>query len=285
MFRTRPPWFAVVCIGIWLVQCVLMAVAFHWAGSVRAPAQPWWELAALGAALAVGAMLVVQLPRARQWRPRGGLRPSAEVLAQRRRIAQDLHDNVGSQLVFALAMLESSTLHEPQIRAALERCLLDLRLLADSMDSEDAPLADRLARLRYRVCPVLAQRGIRMTWDVETGPDAEFPHAESATHLLAIVQEALSNALQHAQATEIVVRSITRPDLAAWCIEICDNGRGMEPPPGPQGAVAGGSGMAGMARRAALAGGELQVLRGEGGGACIRAIVPLARSVHGVRAR
>lgn len=277
MFRTRPPWFAAVCIGIWLLQLALMAVAFYWAersGSV--PALRWWELAALAAALALGALLLVQLPRALQWRPRRSVRPSAEVLAQRRRIARDLHDNVGSQLVFALALLESSSHRDPQVQAALEKCLLDLRLLTDAMDGDDASLTERLAQLRYRIGPVLAQRGIRVLWTVDNAPDAGFSHPDSAAHLAAIVQEALSNALQHAQATEIELRAGPLVDSAAWCIDICDNGRGMGEPPDERGAVAGGSGMAGMEHRARLAGGHLQVLARKPGGTCIRVVVPLA---------
>ncbi|MFN3438492.1 MAG: sensor histidine kinase [Acidovorax sp.] len=276
MFRTRPPWFAVVCIGIWLLQLVLIAFTFHWIGSVESSMQRWWELAAAGATMGLGAMLLVQLPRAMQWRPRLNPRPSAEVIAERRRIARDLHDNLGSQLVCALASLDPSKPREREIHSVLEKCLLDLRWIVDSMDSADAPFADRLAQLRYRIDPVLERNGIRMVWEVETPQCASFPHPDSATHLVAIVQEALSNALQHARATEIEVSARNLPDTDAWCVEIRDNGQGMERLPGPQNTVATGKGMASMARRAINAGGELQVLHRENGGTCIRVVVPCA---------
>ncbi|WP_422842797.1 sensor histidine kinase [Acidovorax sp. M2(2025)] len=267
MFRTRPPWFAAVCIGTWLLQFALMTAVALWRETTSGPQHRWLELAALGTTLVLGVMLLVQLPRALQWRPRLSVRPSAEVLAQRRRIARDLHDNVGSQLVFALALLESSE-DRDQVRAALEKCLLDLRLLTDAMGGDDASLADRLAQLRYRIGPVLAQRGIRMFWNVEVAPEADFPHRDSAAQLVAIVQEALSNALQHAQATEIELRASTLPDPACWCLEIRDNGQGLASPHG-------GSGMAGMAHRAILAGGALHVLPGAQGGTSIRVVIPL----------
>src|SRR5690606_10470428 len=142
---------------------------------------------------------------------------------------------------------DSSSLREPQLHAALEKCLLDLRLLTDSMDGDEASLGDRLAQLRYRVGPVLAQRGIRVTWDLETAQNVGLPRADSAVHLMASVQEALSNALQHALATEIEVRASTLKDQAAWRIEMRDNGRGMAATR-PGGTTGGGSGMAGMAR-------------------------------------
>ena len=275
MFRTRRPRFALVCIGVWLLQFGLIAVAFGWIGAVPALLQWWWELAALGATVGLGGMLLAQLPRAMQWRPRLSKRPSAEVIAERRRIARDLHDHLGAQLVCALVLLEGMKTQERGVHAVLEKCLLDLRLIVDTMDGTDAPFADRLAQLRYRMEPVLAQRGIRMSWDVQASDGVEFPQPDSSTHLVAIVQEALSNALQHAKASEIwvSVRNVDEP--TALCLEVGDNGVGIGPRDGPLGNATTGSGIAGMARRARMAGGELSVAQGPTGGTCIRVVVPV----------
>lgn len=282
MFRTRPPWFAIVCVCIWALQLGLISVAFHWIGSVGPSMQGWWEMSAMGTTLGLGVLLLVQLPRAMQWRMRLHPRPSAEVMAERRRIARDLHDNVGSHLVCAMVLLDTGQQREREIHALLEQSMLDLRLIVDSIDGPDTPFLDRLAQLRYRIDPVLAQRGIRMLWEVETPRCSTFPHPDSAKHLVAIVQEALSNALQHARATEIEVSARNLPDTDAWCVDIRDNGGGMAQEPGQGQAVglqsrgrgATGRGMAGMAHRAMLAGGELQVLAMEHGGTCIRVAMP-----------
>ena len=100
MFRTRPPLFAIACMCMWLLQWTLLAMAFFGYDEERPSDRQWWELAALVISVGLGALLLVQLPRALQWRPRLRLRASAEVTAERRRIAQDLHDNLGAQLVF-----------------------------------------------------------------------------------------------------------------------------------------------------------------------------------------
>ncbi len=276
MFRTRPPQFAIVCMCMWLLQLALFAMAFYGYGDEQPSYRQWWELAALAASVGLGALLLVQLPRALQWRPRLNARPSADVLAERRRIARDLHDNLGSQLVCALALLNTSNPRESGVHSALEKCLLDLRLIVDSMHSVEAPLADRLAQLRYRIAPVLAQRGIRMQWEVETPACADCLHPERAMHLVAIVQEALSNALQHANATEIQVNTRCLSTPGAWCVEVCDNGQGFLPPFNAENLPAQGHGMAGMARRASLAGGELQVFAAQRGGTCIRVVAPYA---------
>lgn len=280
MFRTRPPWFAVSCVALWLLQLGLAAAALGHMGTITPAAQRWCELAALAASASLGAMLLVQLPRALQWRPRLTTRPSAEVLAERRRIARDLHDHLGAQLVCALVMLEPSRDHQRALHAALEKCLLDLRLIVDSMDGAQAPFPDRLAQLRYRMEPVLAQRGIRMKWDVQIAHCTKLPQRDSCAHLVAIVQEALSNALQHAGANEVAV-SVREPMGAAGalCVEIRDNGCGVESQSSGQTTAtrgATGSGMAGMAHRAQLAGAELSVSANAGGGTCVRVTVPCA---------
>lgn len=240
--------------------------------------QRWFELAAVGATMGLGAILLAQLPRAMQWRPRLNPRPSAELITERRRIARDLHDNLGSQLVCALLLLDPSQPREQKIHAALEKCLLDLRLVVDSMDSADAPFAHRLAQLRYRIDPVLARSGVRLAWDVEIPQCVNFPYPDSAEHLMAIVQEALSNVLQHAQASEVEVSAKNLLDTEAWCVEVRDNGQGIRRSQAQQVTAATGYGLASMARRALLAGAELQVLPREQGGTCIRLVVPCPRT-------
>ncbi|RZJ60671.1 MAG: ATP-binding protein [Acidovorax sp.] len=279
MFRTRPPWFAVVCVSIWMLQLGLIVVAFHWVKPLAGIPQGWRQGAVLAATLALGSMLLVQLPRALQWRPRRTARVSPEVAAERRRIARDLHDNLGAQLVCALVLLDPERPREREIHAALQKCLLDMRLVVDSIDGGNAPFADRLAQLRYRIEPVLSRRGIRMEWEVEPPHCAVFPNADSAIHLVAIAQEALSNALQYADATVIRVSTQFIEDAQTWCMEVCDNGRGIQTPKCPDTLAAAGRGLTGMTQRARLAGGELFVLQGEGGGTCIRAVVPCITSV------
>jgi len=273
VFRTRPPLFAIVCICMWLMQLVLLAVAFYGYDEEKPSDRQWWELAALVISVGLGALLLVQLPRALQWRPRLRARASPEVTAERRRIAQDLHDNLGAQLVFAMALLEAEPPAVRELRSLLDKCMLDLRLVVDSMDAADEPFADRLARLRHRIQPVLDRRGIRMAWDVQIPPLSSFPYADSAMHLVAIVQEALSNVLQHSGATEVAVGVRYRAGTESWCAEVSDNGRGMRLH-SSEGALLGGYGVAGMNHRAQMAGGDLLVLQRPGGGTCIRVVMP-----------
>lgn len=273
MFRTRPPWFAITCICMWLLQLALLAVAVYGYGEESSSDRYGWEQAALVISVGLGALLLVQLPRALQWRPRLHARAGAEVTAERRRIAQDLHDNLGAQLVFAMSLLDAEPPAVRDLRSLLDKCMLDLRLVVDSMDGTDEPFADRLARLRHRIQPVLDQRGIHMAWDVQSLPRSCFPYADSSMHLVAIVQEALSNVLQHSGATEVTVSVHYRADAESWYAEVSDNGRGMLLR-ASDGSSSGGYGVAGMNHRAQMAGGDLLVMERPDGGTCVRVVMP-----------
>lgn len=273
MLRTRPARFALVSVGIWLLQLGLTALVVyeHWVMGDHA--LRWWEMAAVGASLVLGILLLAQLPRALQWRPRLSARPSAEVSAERRRIARDLHDHLGSHLVCAMALVNSRPSRDLEVLSLLEQSMLHLRLVVDSMDGAGQPLADRLARLRHRMQPVLEQRGIAMSWEVLVPPGTPPLPPEAAAQLLAIAQEAISNVLQHSMASRAVLRVCYFPDPQAWAMEIRDNGRGTRALQEP-GHAGGGFGTQGMQRRAVMAGGLLRTVQMPGRGTSVLVVVP-----------
>lgn len=267
---------ALLALLLWLVPLGLLCWLIGSARLVLPPSPDTAFLmgasAALGSWLLVGAWLGLQARRAWVWRRRRNPRPSREIQLERQRIARALHDAVGSQLVNAALLLDASDARQSQLHAVLEHCLLDLRLLVDSMDGDQSVLTDRLAILRHRLQPVLERRRIAVHWQV---PDSHQPGlftGESAQHIAAIVQEALSNMLQHAHATALEVTLEQRGD--EWQLRICDDGVGIADAPGPASA---GKGLQGMAYRAASVGARLARTAGIGGrGVCIQVDWPMA---------
>jgi signal transduction histidine kinase len=269
----QPPAFALVCVALWLVQLALdLLLLFFGDGLERDAAQRWLIVNAYGAAL-LGGLLVGQLPRALRWRPRRSVRPSPELKQERQRIARGLHDQVGSQLVNAMALVDARDPTAQPLMRALEQCLLDLRLLVDSMDGDDDALPDCLARLRHRIQPALDRRGIALAWDIALPDGVAVPTGAPARALTGIVQEAVSNVLQHSGASllRIALRHAGPPQGGEWRLEVADNGRGlpMDAPHGPS-----GHGLAGMHRRAASVGGTLRLAPAEGGGTAVQVRVP-----------
>lgn len=274
MFRNRPPHFALACLALCVVQLVLSLLLVRHFWGLSSPAMQWLAGTQIATQTLLGLLVLVQVPRALQWRPRRNPRPSAELQAERQRIARELHDNVGSQLINTMGLLDPKLPVHSQALRALEQCLLDLRLVVDSMDSSADSLVDRLARLRHRVQPVLDRRGIDMAWHVNAADEAGTPCAGHAQHMVSIVQEALSNVLQHAQATQVTVRLDHDGVLGAWRLEICDNGCGLPDAFTASRAKPSGYGLEGMRSRALQMGGALELIQPEEGGTCIRVVVP-----------
>ena len=277
-----------VCLALGLLQ-MLALCAWLWQQGDQAPL--WLRLCSLALLVLTALLCAMGASRLRRlllWRRRRSPRPSREVQAERRRIAADLHDGVGGLLVNAMALLEPSETRQRQAQELLEQALLDLRLLVDAMDAVEDALPVRLARLRHRLQPVLDRRGMQIRGSVadpqsEPGlPDLpDLPRGQSSQHLLAITQEAVSNVLQHAQASTLwLVLQPLEPGIARangahpgarrelrWELRVEDDGRGL-PPRTPDEAQ--GMGLAGMHRRAHAIGATLDLAPRAGGGTVVR---------------
>lgn len=206
--------------------------------------------------------------------------PSQEVQAERRRIASDLHDTLGCQLVQALSLIETHSQAGGDLaKQVLEQSLLDLRLIVDSMDAQDDNLVMRLARLRHRLEPVMRRKGIALGWhvsDPELGvgqrSGTPLPRGQTAHQILAVVQESICNAMTHANATEIRIslEPYGRGDLQglgwSWSLCIEDNGRGFDLDSTLADASRCGHGVSNMFHRMGNIGGELLIHPRQGGG-------------------
>ncbi|QNP48900.1 sensor histidine kinase [Diaphorobacter aerolatus] len=249
---------AILVFGVlaWLLQFALKLV---WVtqNSVADSTWPWlWALAFVVDLLVAGA-LVVQLIRALYWHPRGKAQVAAAVRKERDRIARELHDQVGSQLVNAMMLFDAQQ-HDSRmnpVMLTLEQCMLDLRLLVDVMSDSKGNLAEKLATLRHRLQPVLDKRGIQLHWMIDAEPDDQLPTGRRARELCRLVQEAVSNVLQHSKATELKIE--LRPFTESghnrdWLLRVADNGVGIHNSAN-DGYV--GRGLEHMKRRALRAGG------------------------------
>lgn len=194
--------------------------------------------------------------------------------AERRRIQRDLHDGVQQEVVALTAKLglarQQLRRGDPRAGAALAELQQDLgTLLGDLRDFAYAihppVLADQglleaieaqAARLPLamvvRADPAL--RGVRY-----------LPHIEAATWY--VLSEALTNVVKHASATQVVV-SLRQPSHRL-VVEVRDDGRGFNPADPP------GLGLAGLADRMDIVGGNLRVDSEAGKGTTLRVQIPL----------
>ena len=185
------------------------------------------------------------------------------VSEERERLMRDMHDGVGSQLMTTLAAVERDELSKPVVVGLLRDCIADLRLVIDSLDSDESSLPLALANLRYRMEPQLQAAGIGMQWSVPLGLPVGCVMVPGVTlQILRIVQEALVNAIRHSGAQHVRV-AVFEQD-GALQIEVGDDGRGSPPTP-VEVAVGAQRGLANMRLRASQIGATLTVRTGARG--------------------
>ena len=168
---------------------------------------------------------------------------------ERKRLLQDMHDGFGSQLATARLRLKYGELGQGAIEELLRECLDDLHLVVDTFNSPDHSLHDALVNYRYRLGSRLARLPVTIDWRLAL---AGCPPLEERIilQLLRIVQEALNNALKHAQARRIEVAVGCEP---AGVLHLCVSDDGVGLPV----VTASGRGLTNMQSRARSIGGEL----------------------------
>jgi signal transduction histidine kinase len=197
---------------------------------------------------------------------------------ERERIARDLHDVV-IQRLFAIGLsLDSMSgrLESDDARQVVEAVdelhftIRDIRGAIFSLrsDEPELPLSDRLHAVIVR-----AEQVLGFPPDVEVDEDIDESVPETLHwHLIATVNEALSNVARHSGATRVqVVISIRGETLVAAVI---DNGRGLP-------AERNESGLVNLRRRAQVAGGTMTTEPGpDGSGLALTWRVPLPNPVR-----
>jgi signal transduction histidine kinase len=200
------------------------------------------------------------------------------VRAERDRIAADLHDGLGFHLSTALSLAGDARKTNSEAWLAVDLAIVELHSVIHFMHSESVPIVQSLGSVRYWLQKVVERQGLALTWQVQHDIPDDVLSPVPAYHFIKIVQEALSNVLQHAGATRLLVQLSCPPPGEMLMLRIADNGRGI----GSRGAKNPGRGLDGMSRRAHLLGGTLKIEPVPEGGTCIRLSVPRTSSATGL---
>jgi two-component system, NarL family, sensor histidine kinase DesK len=199
----------------------------------------------------------------RTWELRAAQQEVSRLAAdrERMRIARDLHDLLGHSLTAAAvkAQLAGRLVQRDPARAAAE--IADVERLTRQV------LADvRAAVAGYREVSLAVELATAREVLTAAGMSADLPGAvdEVPAGLRELfgwaVREGVTNAVRHSQASRVRIR--VSPDS----IEITDDGRGVP--------AAAGSGLTGLAERAAAVGGRVDAGPAVGGGYRLRLSVP-----------
>ena len=190
---------------------------------------------------------------------------------ERKRIAADLHDDLGAKLLTIVHTSESE-----RISTLAREALEEMRLSVRGLTGKPVRLADALGDWRAEVVSRLAQAGIEGEW---LAPE-DLPQTLSArayVQTTRILREATSNIIKHSGASLCsVTASIANGD---FLLVVQDNGEGISNEIDHR--LDRGHGLASMKNRAKQLQGQCLVESGTGYGTVIRLTVPLDRAIEG----
>ena len=195
---------------------------------------------------------------------------------ERRRIGHELHDGLCQELTGIALMLGSiatdlrrdilPTHHQLTEMAGLVNAAIEgARAMARGLSPVTIDRGGLLFALDLLVRRARESSGIDVRLRVRMPENWRFAEA-SASHLYRIAQEALNNAVKHADARAITV-SLQAAD-ARLELSVADNGRGLPVRPGP----GSGMGLKIMDYRARMIGGSIEIAARRGGGTRIRCV-------------
>lgn len=188
-------------------------------------------------------------------------------IAERVRIARELHDLVGHHLTALTLNLEVATHlvegkaldHVQQAHSLAKLLLADVREVVSNMRVDDK--VDLAAALRTLVGGVPEPR-----IHLDLPSDLAMTDPRRAQVLLRCTQEMITNSVRHAQAKNLWIA--LEQDLEGVVLTARDDGRGVDQ-------VEAGNGLKGMSERLRQLGGELKIETGSGAGFALRAWVPV----------
>ena len=197
------------------------------------------------------------------------------LLADRDRIARDLHDHV-IQRLFATGMSLQGALPLMMAPAAVDRVrravedldetIRDIRAAIFTLQPREEPDSPGVrARIVAVADSMAGSLGFAPALRLDGALDLRVP-AGMAGDLLVTLREALSNVARHARATMVEVTVEAGTDLVAV---VADNGVGLS-------GMGRWSGLSDLTLRAAALGGTLRLRPADGGGARLEWRVPLA---------
>ncbi len=228
----------------------------------------------LGLLMAIGSQIGVAVENARLYREAGTL----AVMAERNRLAQDLHDSV-TQTIFTVNLLagvipmiyaenpEEARFQLEELGQLARSALNEMRALLLELHPAtlaQTPLEDLLQRLGERTAA-----SARMPVHISVERDLDVP-ARVRVALYRIAQEAINNVVKHSSADQAWIRLRHRRIEGNQGVELLirDDGQGFDP-----GRVASGRlGLSIMRERASDIGAMLILQSAPGGGTTIRVL-------------
>jgi two-component system, NarL family, sensor histidine kinase UhpB len=192
--------------------------------------------------------------------------------AERKRIAAELHDEVGQSMTGVLLLLDQLASEVPaerrdvfaEAQEATRTSVDEVRRIAQELRPELLEHLGLVSALKSLATRFTDQAGLELEWDFAHALPPLSPDAELA--LYRVAQESLTNVARHAEATHVWLS--LQPGRDSVVLRVVDDGRGMN------GRAPNGGGLRGMRERAVLVGAALAIKPARTGGVEVRLEVP-----------
>ena len=198
------------------------------------------------------------------------------LLQLRQDLAQDLHDELGSEMSsVALRSYSASRQRDPVfmsdtlqgISEQSGKLVEEIRYIVWSLHPENDTLEKLALRMRSYALDLFEGLPISLSMQIDARLQGRLK-PETRKHLFFFFKETLNNLLKHAAASQAQV--IFKREGTDLLLEICDNGVGFDP-----NITANGNGLRNLYRRAELLHGKLSIESASAKGTCIKLVVPL----------
>lgn len=207
---------------------------------------------------------------------------------ERKRIAQELHDDIVQEVVLLCRLLDDVEASGPPLAPSTSEGLGRARHSAEGIVQglrdfvkavrpptlEDLGLVTSIRRLLF---DLMERTGVEGEFNSDGGGERLLPDTELG--LFRMTQEALRNVERHAEAAHVAV-SISFDDNRVR-LEVVDNGKGFAVPPGLSNFGSSGRlGLIGMQERADLLGGQVDVQSAPDHGTRVTIQIPISRDTE-----
>ncbi len=233
----------------------------------------WFHCAVVACALSLGLIISRRVATIRFRRKLQELEQQQAVARDRARIAQDMHDDLGSSLMHLALLSElakgaqidpaQKEKHLDKIGDSARSMVKTLDQLVWAVNPRNDTLPEVASYLGQHAVDFLHAANVRCLLEIPDELPSETVPASHRHNLLLATREALHNIVKHAKATEARFRLLySAPNLT---VEIADDGRGFD----PTAASPTGDGLGNFKQRMLGAGGECEIDSSPGRGTTI----------------
>jgi signal transduction histidine kinase len=203
--------------------------------------------------------------------------------AERKRIAAELHDSMGQNLLLiknlaqmAARSQEPALVYEQvaTISQLATQCIAEARQISRELHPHQLDHLGLQRALEVMLETAASASSVIFSWKIEDTGDIF--SAEAKMNLYRIVQESLSNSLKHSNAQHIRVR--LERDVHEVVLEFADDGCGFDP--AVQTSSKSGMGLKNITERARMLGGRLKLDAAPGRGARLEISIPVADTIE-----